>query len=217
MFEMSDGQLERYHNLLEHLTEDFDEKRAKEVAMYLTASQEEIYFQNLDGGLSHEEAWEKANAIRDVSVLLEGLTANQKRRYRNLISGRFREDDAIDIVTHFTERQQENYIDLLGDGFGPDDAWVIVERGEYDDPAEEQEELEVGGAEYTNLYSGGSFKSVEDFDAKLAKLRSARKLCKSYMGEDTARKAKEKRMWLKKYDQQIAKLEELKGEYSEGV
>ena len=121
MFEMSEGQLVRFELLssnleeLQKLDKNFDEKCAKEIAMYLTESQEDIYLQCLEEGLAHDEAWERATAIRDTGVSLEDLSEDQRRRYKSLIKGFFREDDALELVTEFTEEQQEWYINLLGD------------------------------------------------------------------------------------------------------
>ena len=235
MFEMSEGQLVRFELLssnleeLQKLDKNFDEKCAKEIAMYLTESQEDIYLQCLEEGLAHDEAWERATAIRDTGVSLEDLSEDQRRRYKSLIKGFFREDDALELVTEFTEEQQEWYINLLGDGFGPDDAWAIVKKYDLVELTDEQEKyylelreeglgiqeaFEVAQKEVpideTDHSPGQFLESLEDVEEELFQLKQGRARCNHYMSEHPPELAEEKRNKLKDLDSQIARLEYLK-------
>ena len=122
-------------------SEHCDEERAKEIAKWLKEHQEEVYLDKLlEEGLAHKEAWEIASNTTSSGVSIEELTETQLKRYQKLLEGFTSEARALDIVTMFTEEQQERYFAFLGDGFGPDDAWGMALN--YEAEEDEEENLE---------------------------------------------------------------------------
>ena len=196
--EWSEGHLERFYNLRENYSEHFDEERAKEIAKWLKDHQEEVYLDKvLEEGLSHEEAWEIASRTNASGVSIDDLTESQLERYQKLTEGFFSEADAIDLVVQFTPEQQKHYCMLLGDGFGPDDAWGIAEN---DEPDEDEDEQPIPEG-----YSGDGFlETLEEIQYELNQAQATRSLCRRY-----GRNGKEKQEQLIEYDRRIDSLEHL--------
>ena len=120
--------------------------------------------------------------------------------YQKLREEFFSEADAIDQVTQLTPEQQSQYSLFLGDGFGPDDAWVMALNYEAEEDEEEDEEppIPVG-------YSGDGFlETPEEIKHELNNVIATRSLCRRY-----GRNGKEKQEQLIEYDRRIDRLEHL--------